>query len=396
MHTRPTLKILILLAICFSFSVLSSAWQPVQAQSRSGKNSARKLMNEMSESEDEVPQVKPASKKSRAKTDAKNSKTLKTSAKKVKGKRGKKEAEAVEDARTPEEKERDRMAYFKETGVWRWPELTDEQYEAEIKRQKEYLEEVKTKFPQTVYYESEHFFYLTDAPRPIAEECLKYLEAMYARLCGMFAFPKDARVWSGKCIVCAFVFQQQFMRFEQEFFQDTAQQFTGASGLAHTSSDGQVLISLFYGDISSMEKRWQFIGVLVHETTHGFVHRYRARQNIPLWLNEGMAEFMSSVIVPADRQAVLKQRHGLEMMRQNGSTGGLLQAEQQLEVWQYGIASGLVGFIFKSKPQGFKQFLDEIKDGKDWEEALKENYNCTAEEMLVQFGRANRIPRLGF
>ncbi len=360
--------------------------------SKSKKSTKNKEGAKSSKSSTSSKKSKAAEKAEKGKKSS-SSKEKNTTGKKVKGKK----AEPVEeDTRTPEEKEQERMAYYKETGIWLWPELTEEQFEAEIQRQKNYLEEIKAKFPGTIYYESEHFFYLTNAPKPIAEECLKYLEAMFARLCQMFDFPKDAKVWSGKCIVCAFAMQQQFLQFEQEFFQSTANQFTGASGLAHTSSDGQVLISLYYGDISKMEKRWQFIGVLVHETTHGFVHRYRARQGIPLWLNEGMADFMAGVIVPADIQCRLKQQSGLKMMRQTGSVGGLMQADSQLDAWQYGVASGLVGFIFKSKPQGFKTFLDEIKDGKDWIDALKDNYNCTPEELLIQFGRANRIPMLRF
>lgn len=430
MQTRPALKFLVLVAFCFSFLCLASFVNSVQAQSRSGKNSARKLMDEMSESEDDGFEfdfdsgdsddsdnsIDSGSKKStknkegaKSSKSSKSSKKSKTAEKPEKSKKsapvkekntagkknkGKNVEPVEEDTRTPEEKEQERMAYYRETGIWRWPELTEEQFEAEIQRQKNYLEEIKAKFPGTVYYESEHFFYLTNAPKQIAEECLKYLEAMFARLCQMFDFPKDAKVWKGKCIVCAFATQQQFLMFEQEFFHSN--QFTGACGLAHTSSDGSVLISLYYGDISKMDKRWQFIGVLVHETTHGFVHRYRARQGVPLWLNEGMADFMAGVIVPADIQCRLKQQSGLKMMRQTGSVGGLMQADSQLDAWQYGVASGLVGFIFKSKPHGFKTFLDEIKDGKDWIDALKDNYNCTPEELLIQFGRANRIPMLRY
>ena len=105
---------------------------------------------------------------------------------------------------------------------------------------------------------------------------------------------------------------------------------------------------------------------------------------------------MPAVIVPADRQAGLKQRSGLNQMRQTGSVGGLMQSAGPLEAWQYGIASGLVQFMLKQNPHGFKEFLDSIKDGKDWVEALKETYRCTPEELLFHFGRANRIPRLTF
>ena len=53
MQTRPALKFLVLVAFCFSFLCLASFVNSLQAQSRSGKNSARKLMDEMSESEDD-------------------------------------------------------------------------------------------------------------------------------------------------------------------------------------------------------------------------------------------------------------------------------------------------------------------------------------------------------
>lgn len=366
--------------------------------SASGSSSPKKRPDSKTDREDDERNDQKSGVKTRKKDSGKSSASGSRSGKssRTKSKRNAKKEAEPEDTRTPEEKERDRRAYFEQTGIWRWPELTETQFETEIEKQKKYLEEIKAKFPRTVYYESEHFFYLTDAPKPIALECMKYLEAMFARLCEMFEFPKGSRVWHGKCIVCAFAFQQDFLRFEQEFFGATADKFTGASGLAHMSSDGNVLISLFYGNISAMAERWRFIGVLVHESTHGFMHRYRARQSLPLWLEEGIADTMPAVIVPADRQAALKQRSGLNQMRQTGSVGGLMQSAGPLEAWQYGVASGLVQFMLKQNPHGFKEFLDSIKDGKDWVEALKETYRCTPEELLFHFGRANRIPRLTF
>ncbi len=438
------------LSLGVAFLALCVGSASLQAQTRTEKNSARKLMLELSEDEDTLDAEadadfdwnaddKDGERSVSSKRTAKNSRegnvsAVKSSASKTSGKsksgssskskksseskdltrgssskksetggrqivgreKGKKNNKEPEDLRTPEEKERDRLKYFERTGIWRWPELTREQYEVAIEKQKEYLEEVKAAFPQTVYYESEHFFYLTDAPKAIATECLKYLEAMFARLCKIFEFPPGSVVWNGKCIVCAFVFQRQFSQFEQKFFSQSAQEFAGASGLAHLSSDGNVLISLFYGDVSEIEARWKFIGILVHETTHGFMHRYRARQRLPVWLEEGIADSMPVVIVPADRQTFLKQRSGLEQMRRTGSVGGLMTAQERIEVWQYGIASGLVMFLIKQNSHNFKQFLDDVKDGKDWETALRDHYRCSAEELLFHFGRANRVPGLTF
>ncbi|MDO4569974.1 MAG: hypothetical protein Q4D38_06315 [Planctomycetia bacterium] len=334
------------------------------------------------------------SKSSQASRESKESKKTKEPKKSPPKKKGKK-AKEPEDTRTFEEKERDRIAHFKETGIWLWPELSDEQFEKRTTEQKEYLEKVKAAFPQLplAYYESKHFFYLTDAPPLIANQCLQYLEAMHEKLSQIFGFPKDHPVWYGKCIVVAFVHQQNFQLYEQTFFQNNSM-FEGASGLAHTRSDGDVVISLFYGDVSRAEGRWRFFGVLVHETTHGFVHRYRARQEVPLWLNEGLAEFMACTIIPADRQVPLKQKKGLEMMRQTGSVGGLLDEEMRLDLWQYGVTSGLVMHIFKQNPKAFVEFFDSVKDGKEWRQALMDSYKCTPEEMLIHFGRANRIPQL--
>ncbi|MDO4426312.1 MAG: hypothetical protein Q4D17_11190, partial [Planctomycetia bacterium] len=78
------------------------------------------------------------------------------------------------------------------------------------------------------------------------------------------------------------------------------------------------------------------------------------------------------------------------------SVGGLMTAQGHIEVWQYGIASGLVMFLIKQDSHKFKKFLDDIKDGKDWEAALREHYGCSAEELLFHFGRVNRVPRLTF
>ena len=354
--------------------------------------------SELSDSARPVKSAKKTVKKSDEKKTAlkspKKSKTEKASKSKNSKKRGVKE-EIPEDTRTFEEKEADRMAHYRETGVWLWPELSPEQLEARAAAQKELLEKIKAAFPNTqlVYYESEHFYYLTDAPQPIAKTCLTSLEKMYASLCGMFGFPKDHQVWFGKCIVAAFVHQQNFLMFEQQFY-GTAAQFASASGLAHQSSDGDVLVSTFYGDISTPEKQWKFIGTLVHETTHGFVHRYRARGELPLWLNEGIAEFMAYSICPADRQVPLKRKRGLEMMQRTGSVGGLLFMDQRIEVWQYGVASGMVEFLLRKDAKAFKPMIDEIKDGKPWQDALKDAYQWTPEEFLFAFGRMNRIPML--
>lgn len=320
---------------------------------------------------------------------AKAAKTSKTAKKKKKPG----EEEEPEDTRTPEERELDRIRHFRETGIWLWPEITEEELVKIDAEQREYLESVKRAFPtiRLHYYETTHFFFLTDAPQPIAVECVHYLEAMYVKLCELFAIPAEKQVWRGKCTVIAFAAQQHFVEFEVKFYQNTAVRPT-TTGLAHQRSDGEVKISMYFGDVTRMEKRWQFMGTMVHECTHGFCHRYKSRQNLPTWLEEGLCEFVAMSVVTKDTQVRRKQDAGLRQIRTLPSVGGMLTSAGPLDAWQYGVASGIVHFLLTKKTKGVGQLLDLIKDGTPWEEALKEAYNCTPEEMLVAFGRQLRPP----
>ncbi len=320
-------------------------------------------------------------------------KQLKSSRGTKKKKPAEAEEEKAEDTRTPEQREQDRIKHFLKTQVWVWPELTEEDLEEIDTEQRALIDAAKQTFPQLKlqYYESSHFFFVTDAPQLIAGECVHYLEAMYVKLCEIFAIPHDAQIWYGKCTVVAFAHQEHFMQFEAAFYRNIAVRPT-TTGLAHLKGNGEVLISLYFGDVSRMEKRWQFIGTMVHETTHGFFHRYKTRSSLPTWLEEGLCEFIAMNVVPSDTQVPRKQRAGLQIIRASSSVGGMLQAEQ-LDAWQYGVASGLANFLLK-KPDGIKQMLGMIKDGTPWELSLKTVYGWSPEEMLMLFGRTIQVPGL--
>lgn len=160
-------------------------------------------------------------------------------------------------------------------------------------------------------------------------------------------------------------------------------------------SRGDVFITCYFDDVSTMDSRWRFIGVLVHEMTHGFVHRYKARKIPPTWLNEGVAEFISSSVVKADKQVPLKMRKGLEFMKTTNSIGGLLSNEgHDISLAQYGIACGLVKLLVTLKPAGVGQMIDKIKEGQTWETALQEIYNLTPQNFVALFGRKSGVPNL--
>ncbi|MDO5113783.1 MAG: hypothetical protein Q4E67_05360 [Planctomycetia bacterium] len=290
----------------------------------------------------------------------------------------------------------------KETIFWldggdNWPILSEEKDREVVEGQKQKMELIRQTFSRNslVLYESEHFLYLTDAPPRIAKECVEYLERMHVRLREIFGLPETCRVWYGKGMVVAFLQQSHFQQFEAHFFQ-TQNTFSEALGLAHLMGDGNVLISLYYGDISQVRLRWRFIATLVHEMTHGFVHRYQSPKSLPLWLDEGMADYIAGQIVPACPEVKNKQREALSVMRRSYSVGGMMGATTRLEPWQYGVASGLVDFLLRKDARAFPVFLQKIKAGLPWPQALVETYRGTPEQLLRAFGQENRLPRLDF
>lgn len=307
-----------------------------------------------------------------------------TGKKKKKGE--KEEPEEVVDTRTFEERETERMQHFRETGVWRWPEVREEDVAGILEKQKEFIQSIQSSFPTRglKIYESEHFFFVSDCPPMIANECTKYLELAYQELCKIFSFSEEKTVWRGKCPVIAFVHEMDYRQYEQD---------STSAGLCHMSGEGDVYVTTFFGDMSRVEKRWNFIQIMVHEMVHGFVWRYQARGNPPTWLNEGIAEFVSAFVVKPARGVANKVQQGKTRMQQAHSVGGLLQLDR-LEAWQYGVACSLVSFLIQQKPTGIGEMLDLIKEGGEWENALQKVYRCSANQLLIVFGRTQGVPLL--
>jgi hypothetical protein len=128
-----------------------------------------------------------------------------------------------------------------------------------------------------------------------------------------------------------------------------------------------------------------FAHVLVHESVHGFVHRYRSPEDVPSWANEGLAEAIATQLVP---------RKGLAQSAAADARGDL-QAHKSLEefyttdhivAWQYPVARTLTEFMINQNKAGYVDFINGIKDGLKWEESLKTKYGVTPEQLTLAYG----------
>jgi hypothetical protein len=215
---------------------------------------------------------------------------------------------------------------------------------------------------------------------------------MYSFMCQLYGVPRTHKVWlGGKTPIFAFLEREEFEAFEERYFpesRETIRALGNVYGLSHLSKTGEVVISCFRGNDPN-----DFGQMLVHETSHGFIHRYKTKAQLPNWIDEGMADLIGAEMVPASNVVRNRELKAVQQLAGQRSLGGMLSAER-IEGWQYGAASNLNRFLLQSNRQDYVRFIEALKEGMKWEEALQDAYRATPEELLMEYGRRINVPDL--
>lgn len=269
-----------------------------------------------------------------------------------------------------------------------WEYLTADEQAERVAKGKEFLVSVQQQFPQSPLkvVETKYYLLITDLDPASAQQYLKYLDSLYDEMCRAFAVPVGKNIWAGKCLVATFQKQADFLRFEKETMKNTHNP-EKSQGLCHAQTDGQVVISAWKGDLTS-----HFAAALVHETSHGFVARYRSDLRAPSWLNEGMADWIANRIVKNDNLAI-RQAKSAQLIQQQRSLDGFFQAAQ-ISGDQYGVASSVVGILLEIDPNKFRRYFVGIKEGLSAEESLQQAFQMTHNDLARLYGRRIGVPDL--
>jgi hypothetical protein len=280
-------------------------------------------------------------------------------------------------------------ARMRARGVEPWPELSAAEHAAAVSELGEFVARVRQAFPALAVVETHEFIVATDIPAAQMAPSTAKLDAMHDLLCDLYGIPQGEPVWQGKCLVVAFLAADDFRAFEGRFMEVDA---TGIHGLCHQRSDGRVVMACHRGDDAPA-----FGHMLVHETSHGFNHRWISPERLPNWLNEGIAEWVGTQVVPACRQVPLKEARALEVMRARRSLGdGFFDPAPDFHIQadQYGIASSLVRFMVARDRKKFAAFVQGIKEGLDVETSLKESFRASLADLVQAYGKAIGVPDL--
>lgn len=272
-------------------------------------------------------------------------------------------------------------------GIRPWPAVSDEEEKKAVEAQKELRDRITKAFPGMQVAETEHFLVTTNIPIPQMQPYVASLDKMYDMMCKLYRIKEGTRVFKGKALIAAFLNREEFYRFEVEFMQNPDP--VGAYGICHNRSDGIVVVGCYRGDRPN-----EFGHMLVHETSHGFIFRFNTPVRVPSWVNEGMADYIGATIVPGSVSMKLREKEAHERMLQTRSMGGILSVQTNIDAWQYGVASSLTRFLIQTNSKSYVEFVEDLKEGAPWQEALQKRFNGTPEELVAAYGKAMGIPNL--
>ena len=268
-----------------------------------------------------------------------------------------------------------------------WGRQTPEEMAAAVLELKKFAEETRQRVNgKLAPYETQYFLFYSDLPANEARNWAGLLDRMYGKLALLFGVPKGENLWRGKALVFVFASDQDYFAFQMKMHDKTVA--TGTAGMCHTYGNGDVHIA-FYRQPNELD----FAHVLVHESVHGFLHRYRAPVDIPSWINEGLAEVIASELVPrpgltqsstAQARQDLQTRRDLEKM---------FEAEH-IVAWQYAVARTLTDFMIAQNRKGYVAFINAIKDGQTWEDALTKQYGVSLDQLVRAYGNFMGVPGL--
>ena len=148
--------------------------------------------------------------------------------------------------------------------------------------------------------------------------------------------------------------------------------------------------------LQQAENRTKSADVLAHEMTHLVINRF-IRGGLPLWLNEGVAEYYGEFAFAAFRGTTRNPHAVFRALRDPVDLRALLATEKYPDNDQavhrfYESSKYFVGFLLTKKPhESFPAFITAISTGMPPEEALKEHYGFadfkTVEKEFARFVR---------
>lgn len=255
-----------------------------------------------------------------------------------------------------------------------WGPQTDADQAAAVAELKKWAGDVKKVKDESMrLLETKYFLFYSDLKPQEAQNWASLLDKMYARLADLFAVPKGQNLFRGKALVFVFAKEEDYHKFQADSHGTSS---LGSLGMCHSYPNGFVHIGFF-----RQKEELEFASLLVHESVHGFLHRYRSHHRIPSWANEGLAEVIASELVPQPKKAKERKDYAAYFMRTN-QMGPSFFDLSHIIAEQYPVAENLTVFMIQQNKRGYVAMINAVKDGMPIDEAMEKKFGASQERIV--------------
>jgi hypothetical protein len=262
---------------------------------------------------------------------------------------------------------------------WRKPDGTTDQ-DALVALLKKRLDAVNKKLMATFKMtETPHYLVCSDADTAVTGQFVTWCEALYNNLSSLFGLKSGDHVWDAKCMLFLFKYRSKFEQYSLMLDSRSAKR-AGAYFAVENYRPGEPRLVKICIPVDEKEPR-KLQEYFAHEGTHAFFEVYRKPAHLPLWLHEGLAEYMTIV-----NDRTLRQPK-VAVATKIGRSGGtiqqvLLSRTGDMLAWEdYCVSMTLVDFLIAAGKPKFKKFVEALKDGTAQEKALPAAYGFTLDDL---------------
>lgn len=289
------------------------------------------------------------------------------------------------------EKLRTQSPESKDWGDAPWPQLDADAQRAAVRvlraDAKKILEGVSLSIQPV---ETDYFLFYSDMPRRETAKWALELDRMYKVLARTFELEPGANIFWGKAVIFVFNERQTFVDVERDVFRQLLSNDT--QGICHPI--GPKVFVNFYRQPDDMD----FATILVHEAVHGFVHRFQTPRRLPTWANEGFADYLATNSFRGSRRGADLRSVARAFVRDGGNVNHILDMDYEhpgsaAPAWPgpnavgYAVGYLLVDLMIRDRPRAFGKWVEAVKAGKDWEEALVEDFGVSRAKLVEVFRR---------
>jgi hypothetical protein len=265
----------------------------------------------------------------------------------------------------------------KDSAVPLWPIATDAQRAEDLEEMRNFTKgALRSVNARWTPLETEYWVIYSDLNRGETAELGKRMDRMYLKVAEMFALPAGLNLFHGKGVCVVSGEESRFKAIEMAAFNQVVP--PGCIGLCHMIGP-KVIVNAWRSPDDD-----QFMATLVHEATHGIMHRYGTPARLPIWAEEGYAEFVAARSFessPVDRG---RRPQGIGFIRSGQSTLPFFQGDAASGSWPgpnaegYALGYLAICLMIDQRGNAFGEWVKDVKTGMPWEAALKAHFRCDA------------------